>query len=67
MLIWGFIKKIELNKNTLKGSITINNKQIIGKLPGVTCKVNIKSNFSLLKMIFEKDIGLGKEYRDGNI
>jgi len=67
MLVWGFIKKIQLNKNKLKGIITINDTKIIGDFPGIECKINIKSNFSLLKVMFEADIGLGKEYRDKNI
>lgn len=67
MLIWGFIKKIELNKKILKGTIIVNGIQIKGDLPGVECKIDIKSNLSLLKIMFEDDIGLGKEYRDGNI
>lgn len=67
MLIWGFIKKIQLNKKNLKGVITINDTKIVGELPGIECKINIKSNFSLLKIFFEDDIGLGKVYRDGDI
>jgi cyclopropane-fatty-acyl-phospholipid synthase len=67
MLIYGFIKKIELNKEKLKGSITVNGKKVSGNLPGIDCDITIKSNFSLLRILFEKDIGLGKEYRDENI